>query len=367
MSGEWYDINTDGTFLNGILYPGNDNALWNQPVSGAINSLGSVFVETTQRAVDLLDYRIDDSTLNQSQYNFNYRTFPDDIANDYVGHYMVININVPVFASGTPTQRTSYGGSAYAQTFLPTEYSKVDTLRFGGAENVGGTNPVTGNAAFEREPFAIPRYTRRIAESIAIFMPTPIIFNTTNNYQEVNLSSLGMGIATQTAALVGGAFRGEAGASALGGVVSSAGQTLSQISGLAGYPINPRVEVIFSTTNLRQYRFEFLLAPRNEKESESMKAIIRTLRYHSVPEIDPTTAGFTFIPPAEFDFTFYNKGVENTHMPRINTCVMDQIEVDYAPTGTYSTFSNGHPVMARLSLGVREVEILHKRRVLQGF
>jgi hypothetical protein len=98
-----------------------------------------------------------------------------------------------------------------------------------------------------------------------------------------------------------------------------------------------------------------------------MKKIIDTLRYHSVPELDENTGGFTYVPPAEFDFTFYNKGTENRLIPRINTCVVDRIEVDYAPSGVYSTFSNGHPVLARLSLGVREVEPLHKRRVLQGF
>jgi hypothetical protein len=98
-----------------------------------------------------------------------------------------------------------------------------------------------------------------------------------------------------------------------------------------------------------------------------MKAIIRTLRFHAAPELDSVTAGFTYIPPAEFDITFFNKGVENTAIPRINTCVMDRIEVDYAPTGVYSTFSNGHPVAARLSLGMREIEVVHKRRVLQGF
>lgn len=329
-------------------------------------SVGSVVTEAGQRGTNLFGYEVGDNTLSQSEYNFNYRTFPDDIANDYVGHYMVININVPVYAT-SGNQRTSYGGSRYGQTLLEREYSKVDTLRFGNAENVGGTNPITGNPAPTREPLAIPRYTRRIAESIALFMPTPVIFNTTNRYQEVNLTSMAAGLVTQTAGLVGGAFAGERGASVLGGVTNAAGQAVGNVAGLAGYPINPRVEVMFSTTNLRQYRFEFLLAPRNEKESENMKAIIDTLRYHSVPEIDGTTAGFTFIPPAEFDFTFYNKGVENRNIPRINTCVMDQIEVDYAPTGVYSTFSNGHPVMARLSMGVSEIEILHKRRVLQGF
>ena len=194
-------------------------------------------------------------------------------------------------------------------------------------------------------------------------MPNPIVFNSQNDYQEISLTSLGGQLAT-TVAGIGTTFTRQ---TALGNIINGAGQAAGQVSRLAGFPINPRVEVMFSRTNLRQFVFEFLMAPRNEKESESMKSIIQTLRYHGAPEIDPLTQGFTFIPPAEFDITFFNKGVENTNIPRINTCVLDRIEVDYAPSGTYSTFTNGHPVAARLSLGMREVEIVHKRRVLQGF
>jgi hypothetical protein len=304
-----------------------------------------------------------DETLGQSQYDFRYRTFPEDLTNDYIGHYMVININVPVLAVDQNTQRTSYTAG---QTLLPNELSKVDALRFGGAVTIPNSNPnpIFGSVPPEREPLAIPRFTRRIAESIAIFMPNPMIFNSQNDYQEISLTALGGQLATTVAGI--GAIK-NAVPSALGSVLNAAGQSAGQISRLAGFPINPRVEVMFSRTHLRQFVFEFLMAPRNEKESESMKAIIRTLRYHAAPELDPLTQGFTFIPPAEFDVTFYNKGVENTNIPRINTCVLDRVEVDYAPTGTYSTFTNGHPVAARLSLGMREVEIVHKRRVLQGF
>ena len=305
---------------------------------------------------------INDNTLGQSQYDFRYRTFPEDLTNDYMGHYMVININVPVYTTGSA--RTSYRAG---QNILGNEYSKVDSLRFGGAVNVGGTNPIFGTPAAEREPFAIPRFTRRIRESIAIFMPNPVVFNSQNEYQEISLTALGGGLATSTAALLGGAFFGERGAALGGGIADTAGNIVGQTSRLAGFPINPRVEVMFSRTHLRQFVFEFLMAPRNEKESESMKAIIQTLRFHGAPEIDPLTQGFTFIPPAEFDITFYNKGVENTNIPRINTCVLDRIEVDFSPGGEYSTFTNGHPVSARLSLGMREIEVVHKRRVLQGF
>jgi hypothetical protein len=336
--------------------------------TGVYEGVKNVAPEIVQRGADFFgDYSITDNTLTQSQYDFRYRTFPTDLSNDNIGHYMVININVPVRATNGQA-RGAYTGNEYSQNLLSGEYSKVDTLRFGRAEDVGGSPNSFQNRPFDAEPFSVPRYTRRIRESIAIFMPNnPIIHNTQNDYQEITLSSLGIGMATATAGFVGGAFLGERGGAVVGSVADAAGRNAQNITGLVGYPINPRVEVIFSRSQLRQYVFEFLMAPRNLKESESMKAIIDTLRYHSVPELDPDTAGFTFIPPAELDITFYNKGIENLNIPRINTCVIDRIEVDYAPSGTYATFTNGHPVMARLSLGVREVEILHKRRVLQGF
>jgi hypothetical protein len=316
-----------------------------------------VLPETGQRAADILGrYRVDDNTLGQSEYDFRYRTFPSDLGNDYVGHYMIININVPVTATGGGgTQRTSYSAG---QKVLENEYSKIDALRYGNAENVG--------PGLNREPFSIPRYTRRIAESIAIFMPTPMMYTTTNDYAEISLTALGSSIAAGGAGFLGGIVNEGAGR-ALSGLVSGFTGVASSVGGMLGHPINPRVEVIFSRTQLRQFVFEFLLAPRNQVESESMKNIIDTLRFHSVPELDENTTGFTYIPPAEFDFTFYNKGIENILIPKINTCVVDRIEVDYAPTGVYSTFSTGYPVLARLSLGVREVEPLHKRRVLQGF
>ena len=47
---------------------------------------------------------------------------------------------------------------------------------------------------------------------------------------------------------------------------------------------------------------------------------------------------------------------------------MDRIEVDYTPiSGAFSAFENDHPVAVRLSMGLREVEPVHKTRVLQGF
>jgi hypothetical protein len=297
---------------------------------------------------------INDDTLSQSQYDFTYRAFPSDLGADYNGHYMVININVPTKSGGEPR-----GAFTNRFTPLPNDFSKVDILRFGkgsGATGLGGQ---------QREFFAIPRYTKRIAESIALFMPSPLVYTTENKYEDISLTAMAGSVGV-------GALQGLVSAIPIArsigsNLIGATGQVIGTAAKLAGYPINPRVEVLFSTTPQRQFNFEVLMAPRNEEESQSIQRIITTLRFHAAPELDTILNGLTFIPPAEFDITFYNKGVENTNIPRINTCVLGGIDVDVAPQGKYATFRNGHPVAVRLVLRFVEIEILHKLRVVQGF
>jgi outer membrane lipoprotein SlyB len=321
------------------------------------------------------NYDVTDTSFLQSEYNFNYLTFPGNVGSEDVGHYMVININVPVNRNSERRGYVQHG------KFLPGEYSKVDILRFGKNINVGET--VEGvsikDGAATRELFSIPRYTRRIAESIALFMPSTLVYSSQNAYEDISLTALGGTVIGGTistaigsfAGAVIGSLGGPAGSivgGAIGGSIARNTASLAPtISRVAGYPINPRVEILFSTTPQRQFVFEVLMAPRNVEESQSMQNIIQTLRLHAAPEIDPITSGLTFIPPAEFDITFYNKGNENRNLPRINTCVLERIDVDFSPAGVFATFHNGHPVICRLSLGFREIEIIHKLRVAQGF
>lgn len=324
---------------------------------------------------------------SNSKYNFNYLVFPDDLGMMDNGHYMVININVPTDSAGNvagkldPYLTSQNSGRNFGFDYTPlgtNEWSKVDRLRFGqdqvpGVENSGIAIPGVGK-----------RYTRRIAESIALYMPRPLIYNTNNVYEDISLTALagrlGIGLSdfARGTAAASASMVSRAGAAAAGltGLISSgiASQLARQASMVAMKPINPTIEILFSNTTQRQFVFEFLLAPRSESESLAVKKIIQTIRYHAAPEIGGGIemlgnigAALTWIPPAEFDITFYNKGVENLNILRINTCVLERVEVDYAPSGVYSTFTNGHPVAARLSMGFREIEPIHKLRVLQGF
>lgn len=299
------------------------------------------------------------SRLANDQYKFNYTIFPSDIGMSNQGHYMIININVPVkgvhFFEGI-------GGAQVAGNFADyvtdlRQASKMDILRFGGNPLNGAQRPLTK---------MFPNQAKRIAESIVLHMPNGLVFRTDNEYQNIGLSS----IVGKAGSLISGLAGNKSGLGAAIGVAGQVAGAAASASQFMENPVNPMIEVLFANTAQRQFTFDFLLAPRNEYESQAIQNIYTTLKFHGAPEINATwTGGFgaTWIPPAIFDITFFHQGVENTKMPRINTCALEVIVLDPMPTGQYATFSNGHPVAWRMGLGFRELEIIHKDRVLQGF
>lgn len=296
--------------------------------------------------------------LAQSHYDFRYMVFPNDLGMDTNGHYMVININVPTKGIKTDGLEVREAAGNFTQYFSQlNQVSKLDTLRYG--QNVAG--------GAQRPILSVPRQTSRIAESIALHMPqSGLVYTHNNKYEDISLSGA---VAAGVGTLVNGIEAGKYSAAARGwnNVTGAAGF----VNKLGGNPINPAIEILFSNTLQRVFRFEFLFAPRNEAESVTIDRIVRTLKFHGSPEINDGVGGFgvglTWIPPAEFDITFFNKGYENTKLPRINTCVLQQIDVDYNPTGMYATFRNGFPVATRLMLEFVELEPVHKQRVVQGF
>lgn len=101
--------------------------------------------------------------LGQSKYDFRYLTFPEDLGSDYVGHYMVININVPTKGFSLTAPNTNDPAGQFTNQFTTLNgdqrrFSKVDTLRYADSGLSGGNRTI----------FSIPRQTRRIAESIAL-------------------------------------------------------------------------------------------------------------------------------------------------------------------------------------------------------
>ena len=304
----------------------------------------------------------DDFTLGQNKYDFTRRVFPSDLehADTYNGHYLVININAQ------ENSRLNAVNGTPVFTTIPDQLSKTDALRYKIDSNFKNSKDESLNQGIGSRP----RFTRRIVESIALYMPnSELTFTDLHEYDSVSLTKFAGSVAGGVAKFVGGAVGGLFGAGkAVERLIDSAGNAIGDIAQIAGSPLNPKVEVIFSNTFQREFSFDFLFAPANEKESIALEQIIRTIRFHAAPELRPGgVESFFYIPPSEFDITFFYRGNENTKLPRLNTCVLTQVDISYAPAGAYATFHNGHPVTVRMMLRFRETEVVHKLRVLQGF
>lgn len=214
-----------------------------------------------------------------------------------------------------------------------------------------------GAAAFERG-------THRIKESIVLFMPTNVEYHSVNEYTPLRLTgALTGGISAAASTLAGGG--GALGTAAM--AVGFAADTAEKGLALMGRPINPKIEVLFRETKQRTFTFTFKFAPESEEESTAMENIIEQFRFHAAPEFDAGSVGFTQTPPSEFDITWYHDGKENVRIPRITTCVLEKIDINFAPTGIWQTFRNGAPVSALMILNFQETEVITKKHVALGF
>jgi hypothetical protein len=91
--------------------------------------------------------------------------------------------------------------------------------------------------------------------------------------------------------------------------------------------------------------------------------------FHQAPEILPGSSGYFLVPPSEFDIEFYYAGALNVNIPKVSTCVLTGIDVDYAPNGwaayeipgKYPTVGGtGMPVGIKMSLDFKETSIVTK-------
>jgi hypothetical protein len=328
-------------------------------IAQEILNYGGNFVSAAGEVVTPGLFLPDDPTVQQSKYNFNSRVFPSDLGTGYQGHFMVMNINVQ---TGTVMNKLNREPNLSFEV-LKDDLSTTDALRY----SIDNTWTNEAGQTLGLDPTGLgtrARFTRRIAESIALYMPnSELTFSDSHDFENISLTKFAGNIAS-------GKFLGTFGA-IVGGIIDSAGRTIGNIAQVAGSPINPKVEVLFANTFQREFAFDFLFSPSNPKEARDIENIIQTIRFHAAPEYKPNLNQFFWLPPSEFDISFYfiDDGdiVENRKIPRINTCVLKQVDVSYAPSGAYSTFHDGNPVQIRMMLRFIETEVNSKLRIAQGF
>lgn len=227
------------------------------------------------------------------------------------------------------------------------------------------------------------RKVRRTKQAIALYMPDTLNFAYNQSYNDLAVfDTLGnVGTALAAGSSIVDAVKNGANQKAPINVASfgleflrrNVSGTIGDIAniGLAqlGVASNPGLEVIYGSPSFRTFRFDFLFYPRTAQEGKAVQSIINALKFHQAPEYASQTGGKFLIPPSEFDIEFYYNGKVNPNIPKISTCVLTSIDLDYAPNGfsayevpgqNASLGGTGMPVAIRMSLNFKETQIVTK-------
>ena len=243
-----------------------------------------------------------------------------------------------------------------------------------------------GNAIVKKGVSALFNNTRRITDSVAMYLPSDIKETTAASYTDAALGILGFaaaqglnlagkdaeGIARSLVASTGQILDKAAkkAVSELAEVITGAEGTEQLINKAQGQADNPYMEVLFDAMQLRTFTYNFTMAPRNEDEAYEIQRIIQLFRFHMAPELRGNQSRFLGL-PSQFDIHYMylsKEGIasENNYYNRIATCVLQNCEVNYTPTGVKS-FEDGGPTQTTMSLTFKETELLTKDRIAEGF
>ncbi|MDA9007813.1 hypothetical protein N9J18_01105 [Porticoccaceae bacterium] len=128
---------------------------------------------------------------------------------------------------------------------------------------------------------------------------------------------------------------------------------------------NSHVEQKFEEMAPREFTFVHEFVGRSKAETDAIDNIIKAFRFHMHPEL--VESGLYFSYPSLFDITLMFKDKENQYMHKISTCVLTGCTLNYTSTGVFSTNRDGQPTEIQMTLNFREIEVMHKHRIAEGF
>lgn len=313
------------------------------------------------------------ASLYADGYDFTNRFYPRNLGAETRGHYINFYINVAEKSQYITKKNYTLTGSSGR-----TATNQANAASAAGAGVSSGT---IGDVATEIQSAVTTRKTKRITEAIALYMPETLNVQYNADWQSESLTdALGkyVGMAQQASSAIDAYQQGkgvkgtiknlamdpgvaEAVGNATEGSVLGSGAT-SFLLYAGGNALNPQLQVLFKGTQMRNFQFDFLFAPFSVEEAMSVMEIIKTFKFHQAPEVNASGMGRYFIPPSEFDIDFLLNGQINNKVHQIGTCVLTNVNVDYAPNG-WSTFQDGTPTHIRMTLQFMETEIVTKQRV----
>ena len=208
-----------------------------------------------------------------------------------------------------------------------------------------------------------------ITDNNGIFLPIPnqLKDDKTVTYDTPELG-LGYGIAVNQLAanpITTGTLKEDVINTALNAAAATAGvgaQGLQTVAGaqgsaaastLTGAAFNPFQTFLFKTPNFRIHNFSWKLVPKNLKESQDIRDIIKYLYKNMLPDIDAGAAIFKY--PSIVNVQL---NPVTDYLYQFKPCVLTSVSANYAPQSTPAFYrGSSAPAAVDLSIELKEIEL----------
>tara|TARA_B100000424_G_scaffold85664_1_gene64027 strand:+ start:94 stop:1209 length:1116 start_codon:yes stop_codon:yes gene_type:complete len=327
--------------------------------------------------------------LNQGRFNVKHLSYPLNVDTDNrQGHYIMFNINelkkskitIDEALAGkkdntkgiTGNDVEGYNGAVYGQP-------KSNEMKNGMSKN---TNSVY------KEMY---QSSKRLDTTISLYMPPTVQVQYGANYGEEQIGLMAetglnafkafmrtSGSIGDKIANVGGAISAGAGEMLPRAALKAADAFAPGIKALAqiemGKIMGSQMELMFEGVGRRSFSFTFVFIPKSERESQVVDQIIKKFKYHMLPSFVGDSRRSMTIPDM-FDITYMHKGDENAFLNKISTCFLESADVtyggdrfnSYGEAQTLDGTKGAPPQRTTLTLSFKEIEIMTREKILEGF
>ena len=229
--------------------------------------------------------------------------------------------------------------------------------------------------------------TKRLKTQIAMYMPQQVNVTYGANYTDTEMGALTEEALNAYNNAIGGRFRNafenvlnmdqgiaeqlQKGLLASIGIIPGFGGAREAFEAKEGAIISDRLELAFKGINKRVFQYTFKMIPKNPQEADEIRKIVFAFKANMLPEfVGGNRAGRRLVVPNTFDISYMYVGAENDYLHKISTCVLENMNVTYGGD-RYKTFEGREdgapPVETTITLNFKEMELITRERVFEGF
>ena len=155
----------------------------------------------------------------------------------------------------------------------------------------------------------------------------------------------------------------------IAGAAAGANRLLTRQTGAI---MNPNMELLFDSPQLRDFTFSFLLSPRSQKEAATIVKIIRFFKQGMSPI--RSKSRLFLRSPHTFRLAYKHKAsqldmkgttdenkdknrpaTDHKFLNKFKECAMNGFGVDYTPNGQYSTYEDGSMTAYQVTMNFKEI------------